>query len=104
MIPSELTIDALIGLAMPVVIAVINQSHWSPRVRGAVAFVLCLVAATVVEWVRGDLSWEDWRNTALVIFGAAVFFYRQWWQPSTIAPAIEAATSPSARAYRAGAD
>jgi hypothetical protein len=91
----QIAIDALIGGAMPMLISLINQSQWSPRVRGLVALAACLVAATVAELVRGDPSLSDWRTTAVVIFGSAIATYNLWWKPSTLAPTLEAVTTPS---------
>ncbi len=92
--PSTVTIDALIGLGMPGVIALVNQAHWSPRVKGVVAFALCVVAAGVTELLRGNThDWTDWRTTFVVVFGAAIVSYRMWWQPSLIAPTLESVTS-----------
>jgi hypothetical protein len=86
-------LNALIGAAMPLLIAVVNQSHWSPKVKALVAVLVCATAATITEWVRGDVDWADWRGTALVIAGAALVSYNVWWQPSTIAPTVEAVTT-----------
>lgn len=86
------SIDVLLGALMPLVVAVVNQSHWSPRRRGLVAVVLCVLAASVASLIRGD-NWGDWRTTAVVVVGSALVSYRVWWQPTTIAPAIEAATT-----------
>lgn len=90
----EFTINAMIGFAMPAVIAGINQSYWSPRVKGVVAFLACTVASVAVVLFRGELDWADWRGTFLTVFGTAIASYRLWWQPSLIAGTIEAGTTP----------
>lgn len=86
-------IDALVGALMPLVIALINQAHWSPRVKGGVALGVCVLAAALTEVLRGSSDWRDWRNTGVVVFGAALFLYRTWWQPSGITDTVERATT-----------
>lgn len=87
-------IDLLIGSAlMPPIIAVVNQPRFPSAVKGLVALLACLLAALVTEWVRGPIDLAGWRNTAVVVTGAALVLYRVWWQPSGIAPAIELVTS-----------
>lgn len=88
-------VDLLIGSAiMPPVIAVLNRRAWSSQAKGAVAMVACLLAALLVEFLRGPLAVTGWRDTAIVVAGSSMVAYRLWWQPSGIAPAVEAATSP----------
>lgn len=91
----QLTVDAAVGFLMPLLIALANQSHWSPKVRAVSAFALCFAATVVVQWIRGELNALNWHDgaTLAVIFGVAVASYKVWWQPSTIAPSIEAATT-----------
>lgn len=89
----QFSVDALIGGGLPLVIALINQAQWSPKLKAVMALLVCGVAATVAAWIRGELDWTDWRNTFIVIAGAALATYRWIWQPSTIAPTVEAVTS-----------
>jgi hypothetical protein len=93
MIADTTVLNALIGAAMPLLIAFVNQSHWSPKAKAVVAVLACALVAAFTEWVRGDVDWADWRGTALVIAGAALVSYKVWWQPSTIAPTVEAVTT-----------
>ena len=87
---------ALLGTLMPLLIALVNQWRWPPPVKGIVALLVCGLAATAVAWLRGgQLDWHDWRRTALIVTGAALASYRMFWQPTQIAPRIEAATSLS---------
>lgn len=88
-------IDALVGMGMPLLVALVNQSHWSPKLRALVAVVLCALVGTAVEWVRGPLGIyaEGWRTTVLIVTGSALASYQLWWKPSTIAPTIEAVTT-----------
>jgi hypothetical protein len=94
---ADTSIDLAVGgVLMPFIIAVINQRSWSPQIRGAVAFVVCLIASAVLAWTHGDLTWGDWRNTAVVVTGASMVMYHALWKPSGLAPAVEDATSVGA--------
>ncbi|HLL68853.1 MAG TPA: hypothetical protein VK453_24535 [Micromonosporaceae bacterium] len=102
---NTVAVYALIGAAMPALIAAINQTRWPAKVRGLVALGVCAAAAVVVEVFRGDLTWADWRNAAVVIAGSALAMHRLWWAPTGIAPTIEAATTiggPPAHGAHAG--
>jgi hypothetical protein len=89
----DTSVDALIGFALPLVIALINQWKWSPKVKGIVALLACVLAAVIAVALRGDLNWSDWRNTAVVVTGVALVSYHTLWKPSTVAPGLERATS-----------
>lgn len=82
-----------LGAVLPPAIALINQARWPSQLRAIVALVVCFVATTLVVWLRGPVSWHDWRHTALLLTGATLVTYRLFWQPSKIAPSIEVATS-----------
>ena len=88
------TIGTLVAFFMPIIIAFINQEHWSSPVKGVVAFVTCVCAALiVVVYEDPGIDWSDWRNMTMMIFGGTLFFYHQFFKPSDIAPKIERATS-----------
>lgn len=92
-LPDQEVWTVLLGVALPPLIAVVNQRHWSPKLRALVALAVCWVVSAAWVALHGRLDWHHWRDTALVVTVAAVGAYRIFWQPSTIAPAIESATS-----------
>lgn len=85
--------SVIVGFAMPALIALINQTRWTKPLKGLVAFILCVLAAFVTVWLRGELTGATWTTSTLIVFGAAITTYHTWWRPSGIAPSIEAATS-----------
>lgn len=90
--------DLAMGAAvLPPIIAVVNQRRWPAQLKGLLALLACAGYALIMMMVRGTVHWTDWRNVLLTTAGAAFIAYRTWWQPSGIAPAIEAATSPDPR-------
>lgn len=90
---NSIAIDAVVGALMPLIIAVVTQAHWSPRVKAAVALGVCVVAAASTEALQGSTDWRDWRSAVVVTFGAALAFYHAWWKPSGIAAAVEQVTT-----------
>ena len=87
----------VVGMLLPLLISVVNQARWPKPVKGIVALLMCLLAAAVVEMVRGGLTFTgiDYGATVIVIFTTAFGFYQLLWKPSAIGPGIEAATSTS---------
>ncbi len=85
--------SAIIGFVMPAAIAFVNQARWSKPLKGVVAFMLCMIAAAVTVWIRGEFVTGAWLHSAVVVFFAAVGTYHTWWKPSGIGPTVEAATS-----------
>ncbi len=84
---------AIGGVAMPFIIALINQSSWNPKLRGVVAFAACLGAAALLAALHGTLTLGHWRDTAILVTGAAMVMYHALWKPSELAPAVEDATT-----------
>lgn len=85
-------VDVLVGVVMPLVIALINQRHWVPKLKALTAVVVCFLAATTTEAVRnGDtFNVSHWRTTIVLVSGAALASYHLWWKPSTWAATVEA--------------
>lgn len=87
--------DAALGTVMPLLIALVNQAHWPPKLKALEALLLCFAVSALTVWLHGQADWHHLRNTVLVIGGVAFAAYQLWWKPSTWAPAIEAATTLS---------
>lgn len=85
--------SALVGALLPPVVALVNRSTWPKAWRLAMAVVCCLVAAGITCWVRGELNHDSYAHSVLLVLTATLATYHWAWRPSTIAPAIEAATS-----------
>lgn len=84
---------AIGGAALPFLIAFVNRPTWDPKVRGAVAFGVCLVAAALLAWLHGTLTLAHWRDTAVLVTGSAMVMYHALWKPSGLAHALEDATT-----------
>lgn len=85
----------IVGFFMPPVQAVIQQTHWSSRVRAGVNFVACAVAGAGVAFFQGEFTGRRFVESGLVVLVTTIAVYKGTWKPSGIAPAIEEATSPN---------
>lgn len=86
-----------VGFFSPLVIAVIQQSGWSPRRQSIVAFLFYIAVATVTAWLAGIFSTAGIVVAVLVIFVTAGNSYKLLWKPTGVAPAIQAVTSKQGR-------
>lgn len=83
----------IVGFVLPPVLAVVQQSKWSSRLRAVVAFGACAVAGAGVAYFQGDLTGKRFVEAGLVVLVTAVATYRNFWRPTGIAPGIEAKTN-----------
>lgn len=93
--------NGVVGFALPGLIAVITREAWSPKAKSVAAFAVCLAAAAVTAAAAGDLTPAGWGAGVLIVFAAARTSYAGLWRPTGVAPAIEAATSPTPAPTRA---
>lgn len=85
----------LVGVAMPALVAVIEQTGWSRTLRVFIGLAASAVAAFVTTWlVEGDALWNQGMFHAFLLIAVASWAsYQSFWKPSNIAPRIERATS-----------
>lgn len=90
--------SALVGSALPLLIAVIQQPTFSKPMRTLVAVVTCLVAGAVQAFLDGKLA--DGKSVTamtMIIVVSAMTFYKSVWKPLGATGAIERAlTGPPA--------
>lgn len=85
-------INALIGIVLPLLVAIVQQGHWSTRIRVVVEVALALVAAVVSALAQNKFNLHDWAASAIMIFVMAKSTYLSW-NKAGITDAIELATS-----------
>lgn len=84
----------IVGFVLPPVLAVIQQTSWSNRLRAVVAFLACLAAGTGTVFLQQeDISWTEWVSTTLLVLVTAIATYQSFWKPTGIAPGIETKTN-----------
>ncbi len=84
----------LVGVAAPLLVAVVQQPGWTRPVRAVVGLIIFLLLGLGTAYFEGALTGRSWISSALIIFVAANTAYRNLWKPTRVAPAIEQATSP----------
>lgn len=84
----------LVGFFLPLGISVVQQPRWPDGLRAVCTFVLCAVAGLGTAYFQGDLTGRRVISAVLLVLVAALTSYRNFWKPTRLAPALEAATSP----------
>ena len=86
-------------LSATFVLPVIQQPSWSTKTRAVVTFLYSIVVGLGTAYFTGAFSHvDDVRagvTSVLLTLIAAVSTYKGFAQPTGVAPAIEAATSPA---------
>jgi hypothetical protein len=85
----------IIGFINPVVIALIQQPTWTPKIRAVVAFIFSALVAIPTAYFTGDLEGKSYVTAALLIAVSAMTSYKSFWRPTGVAPTLEVATSTS---------
>lgn len=96
MLSNQLTqISALVGVFLPLIIAVVQKQHWRNSIRVAVGVAACALAAVVTSYTKGQLNLHDLATSAFIIFTLTKTTYLAVWKPSGVTPIIESATGGS---------
>lgn len=83
---------AIVGFALPPMLAIVQQSKWSDQVRSLVAFAACAVAGAGTAYFQGDFTGKRFVEAGLTVLVTAMATYQSFWKPTKIAPAIEEKT------------
>lgn len=83
----------IVGFALPPVLAIVQQTNWSSRLKAVVAFAASAVAGAGVAYFQGDLTGRRFVEAGLVVLVTAVATYQSFWKPTGVAPAIESSTN-----------
>jgi hypothetical protein len=83
----------IVAFFVPPVVALVNQTKWSSKLKAVVFFGVSLVAAGGTAYFQGDLTGRRFLDAALIIVAAAAAYYHGLWKPTEVAPTIEKATS-----------
>jgi hypothetical protein len=87
-------LSGIVGLLLPLLVAVIQQLHWKESYRAAVGFLSCMVAAFITTWVEGKLNTKDLLSSFFVVFTVAQVSYSHFWKKLGATQAIEKVTPP----------
>lgn len=88
-----------VGGFLPLLTAVVQRPHWSAQAKQLVAVAVALVAGVVTVISSGGLSQfqDGWLSAGTLgaVVAASQAAYDLIWKPSSLAPAIESATTPT---------
>lgn len=85
--------SAIVAFLVPLAVSLLNQKHWPAQLKAVLFFGVSVVAAAGTAYFQGDFTGKRWLDSALIVVPAAAAFYHGFWKPSSIAPAIEEATT-----------
>lgn len=92
----------LVGLLSPLLTAVVQQPHWSNRVRVAIGAAAAVVLGGVTALADGSATHAgSLLATVMAVLVASQTAYHSLWKPAGFAQAIEVATSGVIKAYPA---
>lgn len=87
-------VAALVGLVLPLALALPIQHHWPPQLKVAFTLLAYGLVGVVEAAAAGKLTGATWWQSALSTFVTGALAYLAIWKPAGVAPAIERATSP----------
>jgi len=94
-IPAEISNLALwtsiVAFFAPVVLDLIIQSGWTPRVQAIVAFIASAIIGTATAFFSGAFNGVGIVTGILLAFVVTISAYKGFWKP--VAPNLKAATS-----------
>lgn len=94
-----------VGGLLPILTAVVNQPHWSTRARTIMSVLVSVLAGLVAYVAEFGFVVDSPSSIVATVVGvvlAAATAYKTLWQPTGVAPAIEAATSKTPQEVDAG--
>lgn len=86
-------LSALVGFALPFLVAIVQQSKWSRTVRTIVGVAASVATATILAILHGDVTAHSWGTAVIGVVGAAMVSYKTIWEPIGAVPWVERVTS-----------
>lgn len=85
----------ILGVLTPLIVAVVQQPKWTPKVRALVGLAAAVVIGFVSVLASGDLDdTQSLLGVIALVFVASSSAYKALWKPTGVARAIETTTSP----------
>ena len=83
----------VVGFVSPITLSIIVQPGWSSRAQAVVAFIWAAPAGGLTAYFGGALNTQDLVSCILIVLVSAISFYKGFWKPTGISPAVENATT-----------
>lgn len=77
-------LSALVGIAMPLLVGLVKQEHWSRTVQTWIALAACVIAAIITTWAAGTLTAKNIALDVAVVWGAAQVTFEAFWKPTNV--------------------
>jgi hypothetical protein len=90
---------AIVGAFMPLIVAVVVQSHWPKEVKGVAALTASILAGIGSVYI-GGVELRDLGVVIPAILIASQASYQAFWKPTGLATAVEQASNKEAVAGR----
>jgi uncharacterized membrane protein len=73
---------ALLGILLPVVVALLQKENWSPTLNAALFGVACVIASAIYGWIKfgSNFTWAHWEATLLAIIVWGLATYHTYWK------------------------
>lgn len=92
----------IVGAGLPLLIAVLQRPTFPAAARSMITVATCAIAALIeVHLVHGLHIDGHLFSSILQVTASAIIFYKGVWQPTGLAPVIEAKTSPAEHRHAA---
>lgn len=80
----------IVGFVLPLLIAVVVKSKYSPAVKSLIMLAASAVATAVTMYLQGDLSADaDYVESFLKVAALTIAYYQGIWKPTGVAPTIQ---------------
>ena len=83
----------IVGIVMPLLVAVVHQAGWPRRANLAIALLSCAGAGVLTAWAAGQLSGQEVVVAVAIVFSAAQAAYQAYWRDSRLLGAIDERTT-----------
>lgn len=83
----------IVGIVMPLLVAVVHQAGWPRRANLAIALLSCAGAGVLTAWAAGQLSGQEVVVAIAFVFSAAQMAYQGFWRDSTAVEWIDSKTT-----------
>ena len=85
--------SGIVGTLLPIVIALVNQEHWPPWLKGAVTATLAVIAGLLTAWGAGSFTGGSPVVSVVVVLLTASGAFQSFWKPTRFADLIETTTT-----------
>lgn len=85
--------STVIGFLLPNLVSIVQQPRFTPPIRASITAVACILGGFGTAYFNNQFNFQDIVGSVLLTGVSAITFYKGFWKPTGVAPAIENATS-----------